>query len=65
MSDSSFDADRSAGEYPPKDWGWKDVSEQRDLLVNHFDNPNTTLEPWMYTEAFKLKITHIRLENTL
>lgn len=56
MSDMLFDADRSAGEYPPKGWGWKDTAQQRKALANHFWRINSTIDPWMEREADRLGV---------
>jgi hypothetical protein len=56
MSDSLFDADRDSGLYPPKGWGWKTTSVQRDKLQIHFDMGGEVL-PWMRNEAERLGIT--------
>jgi hypothetical protein len=57
MSDSLFDADRAAGEYPPKGWGWKDAARQRELLLQHFSKGGE-IEPWMQREAQRLQISY-------
>lgn len=56
MSDHFFDADRDAGEYPPKGWGWKDSATQRVKLAEHFWRVNSRIEPWMEREAKRLGV---------
>lgn len=38
MSDSSFDAARAAGEYPPKGFGWWDTDKQKRALIAGLKN---------------------------
>lgn len=54
MSDAFFDAMRASGEYPPKGWGWRDASNQRELLHRHFSKEYPEIEPWMMDEALRL-----------
>jgi hypothetical protein len=55
MSDPFFDAERLAGNYPPKGWGWKESYQQRELLESHFAKGGN-VEPWMIYEARRLGI---------
>jgi hypothetical protein len=54
MTDSTFDAARACGEYPPKGWGWKDADQQRKALLAHFDKGGALIDPWMIREATRL-----------
>ena len=49
MSDSFFDADRAAGLYPPKLWGWQSEDYQRKYLLWKLEH--NEWEQWM--EAYK------------
>ena len=56
MSDVFFDADRAAGIYPPKGWGWKTDDEKRRRLAFAKVFDAEQLEPWIPAEAQRLGI---------
>lgn len=68
MSDEFFDADRDAGLYPPKGWGWYSIPARkqklRRLLKKAIEDPKY-FEPWMLREARLLGITIKGIEKLL
>lgn len=57
MSDLFFDADRMAGTYPPKLWGWQSDAYQRDYVTRQLAQVAVAeLPPWVVNEAQRLAI---------
>ena len=51
MSDSFFDADRAAGTYPRKGYGWQTDEEQKEEIVRRLAANDG--RPWVLDEARK------------
>jgi len=56
MSDSFFDADRAAGLYPPKGWGWYSEDAKKRVVTRLLKEENP--DPWVLNEA---KILNIKM----
>jgi len=59
MSDAFFDADRDAGKYPPKGWGWySDTAKKQKLrrLIKKRIEHKVHIEEWILVEAARFNI---------
>lgn len=56
MSDSMFDADRAAGLYPPKGYGWLDTANQKIMVAALIKRGDR--DQWLLDEAkfFGIKV---------